>query len=147
MKKIFSIFLILCLVSTLISINFAAGIFVPPGAGSESMGGAYVAIADDATAIYWNPAGLTQLEDAGVEVTIASTHLGVAKSVKGKDLPVDIEHSKVRVDDYDAVVFVNYTGYSTYEQDITDYLNRGGTVIGINGFYGEQAFLDIFGLE
>jgi hypothetical protein len=33
------------------------------GARSLAMGGAFVAVADDATAMLWNPAGLAQLED------------------------------------------------------------------------------------
>lgn len=41
-----------------------AGAFLRIGAGARAlaMGGAFTAIADDATAAYWNPAGLTQLE-------------------------------------------------------------------------------------
>src|SRR5436190_22910987 len=35
--------------------------FSLPGARSRGMGGAFVALADDATAVYSNPAGLTQL--------------------------------------------------------------------------------------
>jgi long-chain fatty acid transport protein len=35
--------------------------FSLPGARSRAMGGAFVAVADDATAVYSNPAGLTQL--------------------------------------------------------------------------------------
>jgi long-subunit fatty acid transport protein len=35
--------------------------FVPPGARSLGMGGAFIGLADDATAAYTNPAGLTQL--------------------------------------------------------------------------------------
>jgi long-subunit fatty acid transport protein len=48
------------------SIQFA---FVPPGARSLGMGGAFVGRADDATAAYTNPAGLTQLSqfEIGVE--------------------------------------------------------------------------------
>ena len=42
------------------SIQFA---FVPPGARSLGMGGAFVGRADDATAAYTNPAGLTQLRE------------------------------------------------------------------------------------
>jgi hypothetical protein len=33
---------------------------------------------------------------------------------------------------YDAVVFVNYTGYTSKKSNITDYLNGGGMVLGIN---------------
>ena len=34
------------------------------GARPQGMGGAFVAVADDANALYWNPAGLTQLDSA-----------------------------------------------------------------------------------
>lgn len=34
---------------------------LPPGARAIGLGNAFLAIADDATAIYWNPAGITQL--------------------------------------------------------------------------------------
>jgi hypothetical protein len=47
----------------------------------------------------------------------------------------------------DAVVFVDFTEYSTYKQNITDYLNRGGAVVGINAFTNNEAFLEIFGLQ
>ena len=33
------------------------------GARACAMGGAYTGIADDATSIYWNPAGLTQIDN------------------------------------------------------------------------------------
>ncbi len=39
------------------------------GARALSMGGAFVAIADDPTAIYWNVAGLAKLEQNGVALT------------------------------------------------------------------------------
>ncbi|MBI3988787.1 MAG: hypothetical protein HY347_04135 [candidate division NC10 bacterium] len=44
--------------------------FVPMGSGARAlgMGGAFIAIADDATASFWNPAGLTQLERPEVSV-------------------------------------------------------------------------------
>ena len=35
---------------------------IGPGARADSLGGAFGAIVDDATAIYWNPAGLSQLD-------------------------------------------------------------------------------------
>lgn len=47
------------------------GVFPTIGAGarSQGMGGAFVAIADDASAIYWNPAGLYQLEGRSITGT------------------------------------------------------------------------------
>ena len=36
------------------------------GTRALAMGGAYAAVADDYTAIYWNPAGLGQIEEAGI---------------------------------------------------------------------------------
>ena len=40
----------------------AASEQVPVGPRAIAMGGAFSAIADDASAMFWNPAGLTQLE-------------------------------------------------------------------------------------
>jgi len=42
----------------------------PPGARSLALGGAFLALADDATAAYTNPAGLTNLTVGGSEVTV-----------------------------------------------------------------------------
>src|SRR5688572_21375251 len=53
------------------SIQFA---FVPPGARSLGMGGAFVGRADDATAAYTNPAGLTQLR--ALEIAAQGRRLG-----------------------------------------------------------------------
>jgi hypothetical protein len=50
----------------------------------------------------------------------------------------------------DAIVLINFTGYSTPEikNNIINYLNSGGVVIGINGTYGDNTdFRDIFGLN
>ncbi len=40
--------------------------FVPPGARALGMGGAFIGLADDATAAYTNPAGLTQLVNSEI---------------------------------------------------------------------------------
>jgi long-chain fatty acid transport protein len=52
--------------------------FTPPGARSLAMGGAFIGLADDATAAYTNPAGLTTLRnpEVGLEVRYTSfTHV------------------------------------------------------------------------
>ncbi|NIO44313.1 MAG: hypothetical protein GTN36_02055 [Candidatus Aenigmarchaeota archaeon] len=51
--------------------------------------------------------------------------------------------------DYDAVIFVNFTEYSTHKSKIIDYSNRGGIVLGINASFNnnDDDFRDIFGLD
>ncbi len=39
------------------------------GARAEALGGAFVAIADDPSALYWNPAGITQIKSISLQVT------------------------------------------------------------------------------
>ncbi len=39
------------------------------GARAEALGGAFVAIADDPSALYWNPAGITNIRSISVQVT------------------------------------------------------------------------------
>lgn len=56
----------------------AAGAYLRMGTGARAlgMGGAYVAICDDAYATYWNPAGLTQIRDHQVGSMYAIMTLG-----------------------------------------------------------------------
>jgi len=68
---------------TIIGILFGASMFAPPadagfvsmeeGARATAMGGAFVAVADDATGIFWNPAGLAHTE--GLKLTGMRTRL------------------------------------------------------------------------
>lgn len=54
-----------------VSILFAGG-YESPGLGPKalSMGGAFIGLADDWTAIYWNPAGLAQLKNKGIALSL-----------------------------------------------------------------------------
>ena len=49
--------------------NGAAFLKIPAGARPASMGGAFTAVADDAHAAVWNPAGLAQLEKSEITAT------------------------------------------------------------------------------
>ena len=72
MKKVSAIGVVILTICLVFSISFAAtnkvgttaAQFLKIGVGSRAiaMGGAFVATADDATAIFWNPAGLAKLE-------------------------------------------------------------------------------------
>lgn len=50
----------------------AAFLSIGQGVRAVSMGGAFVAVADDPSAIYWNPAGITQLD--GFNITFDHTN-------------------------------------------------------------------------
>ncbi|MCB9208826.1 MAG: PorV/PorQ family protein [Ignavibacteriales bacterium] len=49
--------------------NAAAMLGIGIGARAEALGGAFVAIADDPSALYWNPAGITQIKSISLQVT------------------------------------------------------------------------------
>jgi len=53
--------------------SWNAGNFLKFGIGARAMGmgNSFVAVADDATAVYWNPAGLTQVAENQVFVSYA----------------------------------------------------------------------------
>jgi len=60
----------LALLLTLTATPASAQVFEAVGVRALGMGGAFVAVADDATAVYWNPAGMAtgQLAGASVEM-------------------------------------------------------------------------------
>ena len=47
------------------------------GARATAMGGAFTAIADDATALYWNPAGLSQIKGKQLSASYNSWFAGI----------------------------------------------------------------------
>ena len=66
------VFLMICLIISFFPLGIKAGtgvgtagaqfLKIGPGARVDGMGSAFSAIADDVTAVYWNPAGISQLE-------------------------------------------------------------------------------------
>ncbi len=58
------------------------------GSRAQSMGGAFIGLADDWTAIYWNPAGLTQLRGAGAGFDFSSPHIEMRDENSIANLPV-----------------------------------------------------------
>ena len=65
---VFLVVLLLCLGSTGLSDGVDAGSFARDGIGARAfgLGGAFVSIADDASTIAWNPAGLAQLDGVNI---------------------------------------------------------------------------------
>ena len=58
-----------------------AGEFLSMGVGARAlgMGGAFVALANDASATYWNPAGLVQLDQPELSIMHAERFAGIVK--------------------------------------------------------------------
>ncbi len=67
MKRLYTLLIVMVLLVSMGTSAFAADKF---GTKAYGMGGAFTAIADDASAIYWNPAGLTQTKLLGVEASL-----------------------------------------------------------------------------
>jgi hypothetical protein len=74
MKKFISVFILILLIAGFAQQSYAVSeaavlfLMISPGARASGMGEAFVAIADDATAVFWNPAGLAY--QYGREITI-----------------------------------------------------------------------------
>jgi len=65
-KNVYLLLLLMGLLVGPIALSFAttpgAFYFIGSGARARALGNAFVAVADDASAVYWNPAGIDQLE-------------------------------------------------------------------------------------
>jgi len=100
----------LSLVSILITPLLYAGGYEFGGLGSRalSMGGAYIGLADDWTASYWNPAGLAQLEGAGAGIDFLSTH----PTLRGSDSFANLPPTPQTAEKYKYTkdMFINYSG-------------------------------------
>ncbi|MFB0520371.1 MAG: OmpP1/FadL family transporter [Desulfatiglandales bacterium] len=73
------------------------------GERAQSMGGAFIGLADDWTAIYWNPAGLTQLKGARWGFDFLSPHPVMKDGNSLSNLPAANMDTKYQID-----TFVDY---------------------------------------
>jgi len=91
MKEGALVLAIVCVLVVMQTSMVYAGGYELPMLGSRvlGMGGAFIGTADDWTAIYWNPAGLTQQEKWGVGATLLNLHytLTDGNSVSNYDAP------------------------------------------------------------
>ncbi|UCH77980.1 MAG: PorV/PorQ family protein [Candidatus Coatesbacteria bacterium] len=80
MKTLFITAVLLAIVATSGAADKYAADWMTYGAGARAlgMGGAFVAVADDATSPYWNPAGMPGVERAGVSAMHSYTFGGLA---------------------------------------------------------------------
>ncbi len=69
MKKLVSLLTVTVFVLLVSSLSYAKGLFIQPGARAAGYGQAFTAVADDLTAIFWNPAGLAYQKDTQTMVS------------------------------------------------------------------------------
>jgi len=73
----------------------AAMLGIGVGARAEAIGGAFVAIADDPSALYWNPAGITQINSISVQVTKTDWFVDTDFSSLGLIIPIQSFNSAI----------------------------------------------------
>jgi hypothetical protein len=76
---------------------------------ADAIGGAFTAIADDASAIYYNPAGLVQLENRQVMVSMIDYPADISYSFVGVALPLG----------FGGVIGFGYYGLDAGDMDVT----------------------------
>jgi len=116
------IFFVLCILTSSADAGSGAGkagttsanfLKIGVGARASALGGAYVALSDDATAGYWNPAGLSQVGHTELIFMHNSWYDDITVEYLGAALPIS-----------DAVTFglgFSYLDYGTFEgYDIND---------------------------
>ena len=75
--------------SSVSNVGTTAATFLNIGVGSRAnaMGGAFTAIADDATALYWNPAGLVECAHAEITINHSDWFLDIYHEFVGAVIP------------------------------------------------------------
>lgn len=83
---------------------------------ADAFGGAFTAVADDASAIYYNPAGLVQLENRQVMVSLIDYPADISYSFVGVALPVSVG----------GVIGFGYYGLDAGDIDVTTHQHPNG---------------------
>jgi hypothetical protein len=89
---------------------------IPVGARATGMGSALTALADDPTAIYWNPGGLANMQGSGIAFEYADWLVGV-----------DINFIALAVNTSAGAVGISITSMRTPEMEVTTLENQNGT--------------------
>lgn len=126
MKKFMLIIFILFLPSAILAGGFskvgtAAAQFLKIGVGARAMGmgGSFSAIANDVSAIYWNPAGIANLNRTSIGFTHSQWFADISHDFAGVVVPVSSSD----------FLAVHATTLNTGEQEVTTVANPEGTGI------------------
>ena len=117
--KLWGLVVLMTGVSVLLTPALYAGGYEWGGLGSRAaaMGGAFIGLADDWTASYWNPGGLAQLEGNGVGIDLLSPNVTIRGSNSFANLPPSPQtYARYQ---YTKDVFLNYSGVEPYQFDKT----------------------------
>ena len=119
MKKLNQYIQILFMITTLYGVDktgTTAAKFLSIGVGSRAvgMGGAYTSIADDATAMYWNPAGISFYNTREVYFNHSNWIADIAFDYFGITMPVNRKYS----------LGFNITSVTMDEMEVTRYGNE-----------------------
>ncbi len=133
--------------------------FLKIGAGSRAigMGGAFVALANDATSMYWNPGGMAQLRDSELIVNhtqwiadIGYTFIGFAMPIRGAGtlgfnvIAMTMDEMEVTTYGFEEGTGETFKAGSyavglSYGQKLTDRFGIGATVKYINEFISQSS--------
>lgn len=126
MKKFMLIIFIMFLPSAILAGGFskvgtAAAQFLKIGVGARAMGmgGSFSAIANDVSAIYWNPAGIANLNRTSIGFTHSQWFADISHDFAGVVVPVSSSD----------FLAVHATTLNTGEQEVTTVANPEGTGI------------------
>lgn len=110
MKKIVSLVLAMLFVSSISVMSYAKSHFITPGARALGYGSAFSPIADDLTAIYYNPAGLAYQKDTQI---MASVFYINYNATADKEYDFTGGYGLVTSKDYNTSAVVPFFGFST----------------------------------
>lgn len=124
MKKIITIILFV----TLQSINYGGGFskvgttsaqFLKIGVGARAMGlgGSFTALANDVTSLYWNPAGITNINNFSFAVSHSEWFAEISHDFAGVVLPLSTSD----------IIALNVIALNTDEQEVTTVIQPEGT--------------------
>ncbi len=127
MKKLLVILtLILCFAQAHAGKYAAEYLSIGVGARALAMGGAFVAVADDASATYWNPAGLVQLRQREVHFMHASRFSNMVQTdvlnvvYPGGNFAAGLNYIRMGIDDIPFTKNLNAAGRPEIEKYISD---------------------------
>ncbi len=109
------------------------------GVRAMGMGGAFIAVADDVQAVYWNPAGLAHIQEKQFGWQRATNQRGTTNYIDIYEFAMPLEKGKSGIglhytNDWDAPSFNGYTNYRSqwwtlsYGQKVSDKLSLGVNV-------------------